>query len=140
MNLCSESGVENMEVHESSDRLKVVIIDDEDSLVEMVRDNMEMRGYTVDVALSGEEGIKKIRDVQPDAVIVDIMMPGIDGFQVLRIMKNCSETKYIPVVLMSTYDTFAEDKRGVEAEGFFRKPINISKLCETIERILKVVK
>lgn len=132
--------MENLNVVNKGNEIKrILVIDDEENFAEMVKDNLEMKGFQVDVALNGEDGLKKVNEIKPNAVILDIMMPGMDGFQVLRVIKKNKATQYIPVILVSSYDSFLKEEKDCEAERFFRKPLNIRFFSETIERILKAV-
>ena len=96
---------------------RILVIDDEKSIAEMIKDNLELRGYKVDVASDGIAGFEKIKETKPDAVILDIIMPGMDGYQVLRVIKKDKETKYVPVILISSYEAFVNSKDNLEIDS-----------------------
>ena len=132
--------MQNLNVLNEVNKMKrILIVDDEENFAEMLKDNLEMKGYKVDVALNGEDGLKKMGEVKPNAVVLDIMMPGMNGFQVLRVIKKNKATQYIPVVLVSSYDGFSKEEKNCEAERFLKKPVNIKFFSETIEKVLSAV-
>jgi len=113
---------------------KLLVIDDEVSITQMLKDTLELKGYDVDIALSGEEALGKIRKVKPDAITLDIVMPGLSGLQILRILKKAPETYHIPIIVMSVYDNLAHEGMTLGASYALVKPINIHKLCDIIEK------
>jgi len=118
---------------------RVLVIDDETEIAQMLKDTLELKGYEVEVALSGEEGLSKIKEAKPDAITLDIVMPGISGLQVLRILKKNPETYHIPIIIMSVYDNLVQESMALGASCSFVKPINIQELSNAIEKIFDVL-
>jgi DNA-binding response OmpR family regulator len=122
---------------------KVLVIDDEPDMVEMLKMALERR-FEVVVAYDGVEGMAKARGERPEAIILDIMMPGKDGFAVCRELKANEGTLSIPVlILTSVGDYFGRTKypkRGgmdIEAEDFLSKPVDPNELIRRVEALLE---
>lgn len=117
---------------------KILIIDDEINLVELAKVNLEARGFNVVTAMDGEEGIKKVYTEMPDLIILDGWLPGIDGWQICREIKNDSRTKNIPVIFL-TAATQKDDIKKANESGcglFLAKPVDPLKLVEICEKII----
>lgn len=117
---------------------KILIIDDEINLVELARVNLEARGFNVVTALDGEEGLKKVYTEIPDLIILDGWLPGIDGWQICREIKNDSRTKNIPLIFL-TAATQKDDIKKANEVGcglFLAKPLDPLKLVEICEKII----
>ncbi len=80
---------------------KILIIEDEEILLDLLKDKLEGLGYDVYCALDGEKGLKAIRDIVPDLVLLDIIMPKISGFEVMEAMQKDPSIKDIPVIIIS---------------------------------------
>ena len=80
---------------------RILIIDDEPDFVEMVKMRLEANSYDVVTAFNGEEGIQKAETEHPNLILLDVMMPGSDGFAVLKKLKSIPSTRYIPVVMLT---------------------------------------
>ncbi|MBN2407997.1 MAG: response regulator [Elusimicrobia bacterium] len=117
---------------------KVLIIDDELSLANMIKDHLLLKGYTVDIASNGKEGIEMARRTMPDAILLDILMPDMDGFETLKNLKKDVQTASIPVILDSIVGDYRAEAIQMGAVDFFSKPLNISKLIESVENITRM--
>jgi DNA-binding response OmpR family regulator len=119
---------------------KVMVVDDEKSLAELLEVNLMFEGFQVTKAFSGVESLNKIPDEHPDIIILDVRMPGLDGFEVCRRLKASEETKNIPVVMVSAFAQEDDINKGlsVGAAAYVKKPFDITKLIETIRQILKL--
>ena len=80
---------------------KVLIVDDEIQLVELLKFRLESNGYEIVSAVNGKEGIEKIKSEKPDLVLMDIMMPEMDGYTAIRELREKEETKKIPIIIVS---------------------------------------
>ena len=115
----------------------VLVVDDTESnidiLVEILGDD-----YDVSVAMDGETALEIIVDIQPQLVLLDIMMPGMDGYDVLRQIKSGERTKHIPVVFVSAKNEIDDKLDGIEmgAAGYIGKPIDSEDVLTTVERVL----
>lgn len=114
----------------------VLITEDEDFLVRTLQDNLTAEGIAVDIAKDGEEAIKKIAKNKPDLILLDLLMPGKDGFYVLEELKKNTEWKSIPVIVLSNLGEDTEIKRAMEmgANDYFVKSQH------PIEEVIKKVK
>ncbi len=115
---------------------RILIIEDEMDLLDLVDYNLTRKGYMTEAALDGEEGLKKALSFSPDLVILDLMLPGIDGWDLCRRIKE--ESKDLPV-LMLTAKSMPEDRaKGFEtgADEYMTKPFALSELFDNVERLL----
>ena len=117
---------------------KILIIEDEDDISELIRINLEAAGFGVDIAADGETGLKKTISGLPDAVILDIRLPGMDGWEVCRRLKADAVTRGIPIVFLSASTSRDNEKKSMEmgAAAFVTKPFDPSAFIRTVERVL----
>ena len=117
----------------------ILIIDDEEDIVELVRYNLEKEGYRVSSALSGEEALTRIRSQPPDLLLLDLMLPGIDGLEVCKIMKNDPKTVRIPIVMLTAKGEDIDIVTGLElgAEDYITKPFSPKVVIARIRAILR---
>jgi DNA-binding response OmpR family regulator len=112
----------------------------EDCLTEMtvLTNCLQQAGITVSIANSGEEALAKIRDRKPDVILLDVILPGLSGFEICRELKAAAETKNIPIVICSTkggqMDKFWGMKQG--ADAYLAKPIDQEELLQTVKRLI----
>jgi DNA-binding response OmpR family regulator len=119
---------------------KILIVDDEPNLVELVRINLASNGFEVMTATDGKEALKMLAAYSPDAIILDGRLPGMDGWEVCKIIKSDDKIKDIPVIFLSSA-TQKEDVRKAQEVGcrmFFAKPFDTVKLVEALKTILEV--
>jgi two-component system, OmpR family, alkaline phosphatase synthesis response regulator PhoP len=107
--------------------LKVLVCDDERHIVRLIQVNLERQGYTVVTAFDGKEGLEKIRSEKPNLVVLDVMMPYMDGFEVLKTIRREPETENLPVIMLTAK---AQDKDVFEgyhygADMYLTKPFNL---------------
>lgn len=116
---------------------RILIIEDELDLLDLVDYNLTRKGYMTEAALDGEEGFRKALSFEPDLVILDLMLPGLDGWALCRQIKE--ERKDVPV-LMLTAKCMPEDRvKGFEtgADEYMTKPFVLNELFANVERLLK---
>jgi adenylate cyclase len=121
------------------DKKKILIVDDEPELVEMLKIRLEASGYDVISASDGEEGLKRAEKEKPDLILLDIMMPGMDGLVVLARLRNNLETNFIPVIMLTAKgDTSAilEAQREF-ATDYVIKPFEPQHLLSLIQKCLR---
>ncbi|NPV58539.1 MAG: response regulator [Actinobacteria bacterium] len=114
--------------------IKVLVIDDERNILDIIRFNLEVEGYEVITSRDGEEALRMVRELKPDLILCDIMMPEVDGLEVCRRLKADGRTNQIPVVMLSAR-TQAQDKvASIEAgaDDFITKPFDFSDLVARI--------
>jgi len=117
---------------------KILVVDDEVDLVETVRFPLEIEGYHVLVAYDGEDALSQARKEDPDLILLDLMLPKLDGYKVCRLLKFDERYKHIPI-LMLTAKTQEKDKViGMEtgANEYITKPFDIDSLLKTVKEYL----
>jgi len=115
------------------------MVDDEVDLVETVRFPLEMEGYQVLVSYNGEDALNQARKENPDLIILDIMLPKLDGYKVCRLLKFDERYRHIPI-LMLTAKTQEKDKllgKETGADEYITKPFEINELLEKVKNYLK---
>jgi two-component system, OmpR family, alkaline phosphatase synthesis response regulator PhoP len=117
---------------------KILVVDDEIYIVHILDFSLGMEGYEVVTALDGEQALAKVKTEEPDLVVLDIMMPKLDGYETCKILKSDPETKHIPVILLSAKGRNVDQKMGfqVGADDYITKPFSPKKLVERINLIL----
>ena len=119
---------------------KILIVEDEPDMVLGLKDNFEFEGYEVLTASDGQTGLERARAQKPDLVILDIMMPKLDGYETCRMIKADPATKLIPVILLTAKGREIDQKLGREvgANDYMTKPFSPGKLIGRVQSILGV--
>ena len=123
------------------ERKGILIIDDERSFTELVRMNLEMSGkFQVAVANDGRDGIAMAKDLKPDVILLDVMMPKMDGFEVLNALKKNPKTLSIPVIMLSAKSDDASKiaASSLYSQYYVTKPIDADELVAKIEWVLNL--
>ncbi len=117
----------------------ILIIDDSPTEVHVFRTMLEKHEINVSVATNGEEGIEKALAIKPDCILMDIVMPGKNGFQATRDLSRNPETSSIPVIIITTKDQETDKIWGVRqgAKDYIVKPVNEADLIERINKVLE---
>ncbi|MDH4320357.1 MAG: response regulator [Desulfobulbaceae bacterium] len=113
---------------------KILLVDDEDSIHLLYREELEEEGYEVHSALSGEEALEKLKIIHPDLVILDINMPGMNGIDALRRIKE--DRPNLPVILSSAYQEFKQDLASWASDDYIVKSSNLNELKAAVRRHL----
>jgi len=113
---------------------KILLVDDEESIHLLYREELEEEGYVVHSALSGEEALEKLSIIDPDLVILDINMPGMNGIDVLRRMKEINQN--LPVILSSAYQEFKQDLASWASDDYIVKSSNLDELKSAVRKHL----
>jgi len=118
---------------------KILIIDDTDFMVKLISDILQEAGYEVIVASEGVEGLLKVRSEKPDLVILDIVMPGMDGFEVCRILRDDESNNLMPIIMLTAQDDEDNKLTGLElgADDYIVKPFNPRELLSRVRNTLK---
>ena len=121
---------------ENSDAIRVLYVEDAQVIRDTISRLLELNGYNVAYAKNGEEGVKKALSWQPDAILMDLRMPVMDGFKAINEIKLNPLTKTIPVFVISAWSSKKERTQAklAGADGFFVKPPDLNKLIEAIEK------
>ncbi len=117
----------------------IVCIEDEPGVIELIRLILERRGLKVVGAGSGAEGLDAVRQVQPDVVLLDLMMPGMDGWEVYRRMKADATMKTIPVIIVTAKAEGIDEvlaKHIAKVDDYIKKPFSLQELLQAIEKVL----
>jgi two-component system alkaline phosphatase synthesis response regulator PhoP/two-component system response regulator VicR len=117
--------------------LKVLVCDDERHIVRLIQVNLEREGYKVVTAYDGKEGLEKVRTEKPDLMVLDVMMPYMDGFEVLKALRRDADTADLPVIMLTAK---AQDRDVFEgytygADMYLTKPFNPRELISFVKRI-----
>jgi len=121
---------------------KILVVDDAEENIKLVTEilNRPKKTYQIDSANDGFEALEKIKSQVPDLIMLDVVMPGIDGFEVCRILKENERTRLIPVVMITALDSQQDRLRGLEAgvDDFISKPFNVYELLARVKNLLKL--
>jgi two-component system alkaline phosphatase synthesis response regulator PhoP len=117
----------------------IVIIEDEEDIRELIRYNLDKEGYRVLTANSGEEGFELVMNSMPDLVVLDLMLPGIDGLEVCRKLKEEPKTRDIPIVMVTARGEEPDVVSGLElgAEDYVSKPFSPKVLVARVKTVLR---
>ena len=120
-------------------RVNILVIDDESDLVELLKYNLAKEGYNVEFAFNGFDGIKIAEVVKPDIIILDLMLPDINGYEVCKRMKQNSSLSGVPVIFLSAKQEEVDKILGFEAgaEDYIIKPFSVNELLARVRAILK---
>ncbi len=123
---------------ENVDGQKILLIDDEPALLKMLGMRLEASGYCVITAQDGQEGLEKARSENPDLIILDVLMPKMDGYEVCRLLKFDKGFKSIPVILLTakTQDLDRSTGKEVGADDYVTKPFNSPDLIAKVKKLL----
>ena len=118
---------------------KILVIDDVEENTDIIKTKLCFAGYEVIVATDGETGIEQARQAHPDLILCDIMLPRMDGWDVLSTLHMDERTARIPIIFMTAYTTiqFAGEKRRALEKGavdFLKKPFDLSEMLEKVRR------
>ena len=116
----------------------ILIVDDEEDVLELVRYNLEKEGYAVQTAACGEDALKKTAAKLPDMIILDLMLPGIDGLTICKKLKADGRTQNIPVIMLTAKSEDSDVVTGLEigADDYITKPFSPKVLIARIRRLL----
>jgi DNA-binding response OmpR family regulator len=119
---------------------RIMVVDDDPNSLDIVRTYLEARGYSVATAINGEEALAKLEEVRPALILLDVMMPGMDGWEVARIVKNHPDFGDVRIVMLTARSDFADKHEGLRAgaDDYIVKPIQLEELADRVSRNLKV--
>ena len=118
---------------------RILFIEDEKSMMETMRLRLEAAGYEMIEAYDGHDGLEKARGERPDLILLDIMLPGLNGYTLCRMLKFDDEYKHIPIIMLSARAQEDDKKLGYEvgADAYITKPFNPAILLSKIRELLK---
>lgn len=117
----------------------ILIVDDEEDVLELVRYNLDKEGYGIETAASGEQALTKAKTKLPGLIILDLMLPGIDGLEVCRQLKTDTKTKNIPIIMLTAKGEETDIVTGLElgADDYVTKPFSPKVLVARVRRVLQ---
>ncbi len=122
------------------DKRRVLCIEDEPEMIDLIRLILERKGFEVMGAVGGQEGLDTVRREKPDLVLLDLMMPDVDGWEVYRQMKADDELKSIPVVVVTAKAQSIDKVLGLhiaKVDDYVTKPFGPTDLLDSVDRVLK---
>lgn len=134
-----QQGAYDRENQEKQPLLKVLVIDDEENIVEFVKLGLRYEGFQVESASDGLLGLAAAQRINPDIIILDLMMPGIDGLEVCRRLRSNPVTQDVPVIMLTAKDEVRDRVLGLEvgADDYLTKPFSFDELLARLRAILR---
>jgi len=120
------------------DKKRILVVEDEESLLKLETILLTVKGYEVIGCISGTDALLRLEREHIDLVLLDIMLPDIDGFEVCRRIKHDSKTSHVPVVMLTAKKSQADQERGAAcgADAYMTKPFKSAVIIETIENLI----
>jgi len=121
------------------EKKKILVVDDEVDLVKTIQFALELEGYKVLVSYNGEDALNQARKENPDLILLDIMLPKLDGYKVCRLLKFDEQYKHIPILMMTAKTQEKDKLMGKEtgANEYITKPFDMEELMEKVKAYLK---
>ncbi len=118
---------------------KILLVEDQEMNRDMLSRRLKKRGYEVDIAVDGAEGLEKARSGAPDLVLMDMSLPVMDGWEATRRLKADDATRRIPVVALTAHAMATDREKALEAgcDAYESKPVELPRLLETMEQLLE---
>lgn len=120
-------------------RFRILAVDDNENNLKILKMILEKEGYSVDTLSDGGRALSFINENRPDIILLDVLMPGADGFEICRAVKNNENTRHIPLIIISALTQLDDKLKGIElgADEFLTKPINKRELLTRVKTLLK---
>jgi len=125
---------------EHKKKKRILVVDDHEDNIELLRARLEARGYEVEGANDGQAALDAVRRVCPDLILLDVMMPKMDGIEVVRRLKANAELPFIPVIMQTALDSTENKVEGLDAgaDDYITKPINFAELEARVNSLLRI--
>lgn len=119
--------------------VKVLVIEDEETLVNNLADKLRAEGFNVVTAKDGEVGLEKIRSEHPDLIVLDIMLPGLDGLSICRMVRHDTSTAHIPIIMLTARGTEVDKIVGLEsgADDYIVKPFGLGEFLARVRAVMR---
>ncbi len=120
---------------------KLLVVDDDKDIVEMLQQKLTREGYDVVVAFDGEEALVKVREDNPDVILLDLMLPKLNGFEVLKEIREKHKDKWRPVIILSGQTDLESVKKGysLEADHYLAKPCTMDNILRGIRIMISLI-
>jgi diguanylate cyclase (GGDEF)-like protein len=127
---------------EPNKKKRILVVDDHEDNIELLRARLEARGYEIHAASDGQAALDQVERVLPDLILLDVMMPKMDGMEVVRRLKADKNLPFIPVIMQTALDTTANKVEGLDAgaDDYITKPINFAELEAKVNALLRIKK
>ena len=121
-------------------KIKILIVDDDKRNVKLLTEKLNFDGYETDIAYDGLEALEKVESFEPDLILLDIMMPKMNGFEVARKLKASEKTKYIPIIILTARGEVEDKVLGLDigAEEYLCKPVSLTELSARVRSLLRI--
>jgi DNA-binding response OmpR family regulator len=128
-----------MEGRMNGDKLRVLVVEDEPLLSEMITKSLKLEGYLVESAGTGEDGLKKVKELNPDLVLLDVLLPKIDGWEVLTRLRDDPKSRDLPIIMLTALADERSKVQGLRggADDYVTKPFSALELMARVEAVLK---
>ncbi len=116
----------------------ILIVEDNQTNAQLLKDVLVIKGYDVDIVTNGDDALASMEKSKPDLVLMDVQLPGMDGYEVTRIMRGNPETKELPVIAVTAYALKGDEAKAMDAgcDGYMSKPINTRELPKMVEKLI----
>jgi len=116
----------------------ILVVEDNKTNAQLLKDVLGVRGYKVDIVMNGDDALKALDVTHPDIILMDVQLPGMDGLEVTRILKNNPKTRDIPVIAITAYALKGDRDMAMQAgcDEYMSKPINTRELPKMVERLI----
>jgi len=121
---------------------KILVVDDEKDIVELLQYNLEKEGYKISAVFSGEQCLENVKSELPDLILLDLMLPEIDGLDVCKFLKNNPQTSHIPIIMLTAKGEETDIVLGLElgADDYIIKPFKVRELLARVKAVLRRTK
>ncbi len=128
-----------------SDKKRILVVDDEPDFAAIVQKNLEKAGFAIEVAYNGVEGFEKVKANPPDAIVLDVMMPEMNGYELCAKLKKDDQYKDIPIVMLTAVADHVSSTRyshydglSMEAEDYLPKPASAEDITQSVKSLLNM--
>lgn len=120
---------------------KILVVDDDKDIIEVLKNRLTREGYEPVVAYDGQEALEKLKETNPDVILLDLMMPNLNGFEVLKEIREKHKDKWRPVIIMSAQDELASFEKcyNMEADHYLTKPCEMEKVLRGIRTMISLI-
>lgn len=119
--------------------VKILVVEDEETLLNNLAEKLRSEGFTVSTAADGEAGLQKIRTETPDLIVLDIMLPGLDGLSICRMVRHDAATAHIPIIMLTARGTEVDKIVGLEsgADDYVVKPFGLGEFLARVRAVMR---